>query len=133
MHGYKTNIEDKTLKNKAYRKVLYTTEQSQLVIMSIPYNDDIDFEIHRKTTQFIRIERGECDVYINNKKYKLKDGDVAIIPAGCRHYVKNTGNEDLKLYTIYSPPEHEEDLIQMTHPLRSSGSRIGPRSTRRNL
>ena len=112
---YRANIEKKTLENKYYRKVLNTTNESQLVIMSIPVGDDIDREVHRETTQFIRIERGVCDVYVNSKRHHLKDGDVIVIPAGFEHYLKNSGNSDLKLYTIYSPPEHAHKLVQKHH------------------
>lgn len=110
--GYKVNIEKKTLNNSNYRKVLFTTPQMQLVVMNIKKNQDIPKEKHSKTTQFIRIEKGDAMVEIGNSKYYLKDNDSIIIPAGTWHYVKNTGTTTLKLYTIYSPPEHPDGLTQ---------------------
>ena len=75
--GEKINERIKqTLENVAYRRVLYTTKQSQLVVMAIPAGDDIDQEVHRHTTQFIRIEQGTCVVYVDDKQYRLKDGDI---------------------------------------------------------
>ena len=100
LRGFKIDIESQTLENVAYRRVLYTTKQSQLVVMSIPTGDDIDREVHRHTTQFIRIEQGTCVVYVDDKQYRLKDGDCVMIPAGATHYVKNTSDKVLKLYTF---------------------------------
>jgi len=113
--GYKINIEESTLKNINYRKVLYTTGQTQLVLMSIPEGDDINKEIHEKTTQFIRVEQGTGVAYLNGKQYRLRDGDAIIIPAGVEHYIKNSGSIPLKLYTLYSPAEHEFNLVERYH------------------
>lgn len=113
--GYKTNIEKATVDNRMYRRILYTTEQTQLVVMSIPPGDDIDKEKHEITTQFIRVEQGNGVAYISDKMYRLKDGDCLIIPSNTWHYIKNTGEDDLKLYTLYSPPEHPKNLVQATH------------------
>jgi mannose-6-phosphate isomerase-like protein (cupin superfamily) len=108
-------LEKKSLENKAYRKVLFTTEQLQLVVMNLPAGDDIPMETHKKTTQFIRVEGGSGMAIINNKKISIKDGDAIIIPAGYQHYIKNNGKVPLLLYTIYSPPEHASNLVQKTH------------------
>lgn len=104
---YKVNIEKKTLKNKFYRNVLKTTKNMQLVIMSIPVGGDIPKEKH-KGTQFIRIEQGKAKVSVSRKSYNMKADDIIIIPPHTYHYVKNTGKKDLKLYALYSPPEHKE-------------------------
>lgn len=112
MSGYKTNIERDTLTNTDYRKVIYTTPQMQLVLMSLIPGEDIPWEIHEHTTQFIRVESGRAVIKIEDSKYLLKDGDAVVIPNGTRHYVKNTGDVELKLYTLYSPPEHPEYLIE---------------------
>lgn len=105
MSGYKTNIERKTLDNKKFRKILYTTKQMQLVVMSVI--DDIPKEKHVGVTQFIRVESGKGYVIIGNKKRKIEDGDCVIIPENVYHYVKNTDkNNPLKLYVLYAPPEH---------------------------
>ena len=107
---FKNNIERLTLNNNNYRKVIYTTEQTQLVLMSLLPSEDIPLEIHKKTTQFIRVESGTGICYINNERYNLKDGDAIVIPQNTKHYIKATS--ELKLYTLYSPPEHDFDLIQ---------------------
>jgi mannose-6-phosphate isomerase-like protein (cupin superfamily) len=115
--GFKVNIEKKTISNKNYRKVLYTTDQTQLVVMNIPVSGDIPSEVHPKTTQFIRIEKGSGQITVGSKKYSVLDGDSVIIPANTRHYVKNTHKSaPLLLYTIYSPPEHPPGLVQKTSP-----------------
>ena len=101
---YKNNIEKQTAKNKAYRKILKTTKQMQLVLMYIPTGKDIPKETHKNVSQFIRIESGRGVAYIGNVRYNLKDGDALIIPPNTPHYIKSTDN--LKLYTIYAPPEH---------------------------
>lgn len=114
--SFKTNIESKTLTNKYYRKVLYTTAQQQLVLMCLRPNEDIPKERHSHTTQFIRIEKGTACITIGSKKYNVSDGDVVVIPANTWHYVLNSGKENLHLYTIYSPPEHPPTLVQKTKP-----------------
>ncbi len=105
------NIEKETLENDFYRNVIYTNDQIQLVLMTLYPGEDIPLEQH-EGTQFIRIERGQCLIRIGLKNYNLGDGMIAIIPPHTRHYVKNTGNDLLKLYSIYSPPEHEEGLVE---------------------
>lgn len=109
MKEYKDNIEKQTLANKYYRKVLFTTNQMQLVLMNIPTGTEIGEEIHHHITQFIRIEQGTGVAYLNNKRFNLKDGDAIIIPAGMKHNIRSTN--DLKLYTIYSPPEHHPNTL----------------------
>lgn len=114
--GYKVSIESKSTTNKNYRKVLHTTEQQQLVLMCLKPDEDIPEEKHPNTTQFIRIEKGSAQITINGKKYNVTDGDAVMIPANTLHYVKNTGKSNLQLYTIYSPPEHPDKLVQKTKP-----------------
>lgn len=114
MKIYKDNIERATLDNNFYRKVVFTTQQLQLVLMMIPDGEEIGDEVHHGTTQFIRVEAGNGVAYISGKRYNLKDGDAIIVPAGARHNVKATS--DLRLYTIYSPPEHakgEKELYKV--------------------
>lgn len=102
-----TNIERDTLKNKYYRKVLFTGDEIQLVVMSLKVGEDIPFEIHPQTDQFIRVEKGNALIIVDGKRFQLKDGGVVVVPRGLKHYVKNTSRKyDLKLYTIYSPPNH---------------------------
>jgi len=108
MEIYKENLEKVVLENRYYRNVLFTTDQLQLVSMTIPTGRDIPMETHSKTSQFIRIEKGKGIAIVNKIRYNLKPGDSIIIPAGVKHYIKSTC--DLQLYTIYSPPEHEPGL-----------------------
>lgn len=111
------NLENSTIKNTNYRKVIYTGKNMQLVLMSLKPNDFIHSEMHRKTDQFIRVESGKCDVIINNKHNLLKDGHAIIIPAGSQHKVINKSKtKSLKLYTIYSPPEHPANRLDKINP-----------------
>lgn len=101
------NIESDTVSNKLYRKVVYTTPTLQLVLMSLKPNEDIPKEVHHKITQFIRVEAGTGLARVGRTEYKLKDGISIIIPPDTEHYIKNTSRtKDLKLYALYSPPEH---------------------------
>lgn len=115
MKGYKANIEKETLKNKSFRKVLYTSAYSQLVLMSLKPKEEIGSEVHEENDQFLRFEGGMGRVMIDDSKYTVKDGDAVVIPAGARHNVINTSaTEDLKLYTIYSPPHHKDQIVRKT-------------------
>ncbi len=113
MNGYITNIEEQTLKNLDFRRVLFTAPHSQLVLMSLKAGEDIGKEIH-KVDQFIRIERGDGKVILNGKESAVHTGFAFVIPAGTEHNVKNTGAGELKLYTIYSPPQHRDGTIHKT-------------------
>jgi mannose-6-phosphate isomerase-like protein (cupin superfamily) len=110
------DIDKKTLANKNYRKVLFTTKQQQIVVMSIPEGDDIHLEKHSHTSQFIKIVDGTGYAKIAGKKYKLSEGKSLIVPANTWHQIVNSGKQVLKLYTIYSPPEHPPDTVQRYNP-----------------
>ena len=118
---YFVNIEKETINNNYYRKVLNTTKTQQLVLMSLKPGEFIEIEKHKDTTQFIRIEAGIGFVEIGKiqkKKIKIKNNSVVIIKPNTWHYVKNTSKiEDLKLYTIYSPPEHSSNKIDIRQPI----------------
>mgnify|MGYP001202717358 CR=1 FL=1 len=115
MVGYKTNIEQETLDNENYRKVLFTGAKIQLVVMNLKPNEEIDLETHDHIDQFIRVEHGEAYVKVGNEEYNLKDDDIVIIPGGNEHFVKNTSEtENLKLYSIYADPEHKDGTIHKT-------------------
>ena len=117
------NIEKATLENKAYRYILYTGKYEQFVVMNIQPKDDIHMEIHEQTDQFIRIEKGKGKAIIDDKEYELSDGIGLIIPAGTHHRIINTSETDeLKLYTIYAPPEHEDGKLQEFNPDKKGGS-----------
>ena len=115
--GYFAAIESKTLKNSDFRHVLYTGKYSQLVLMSLLPGEEIGAEVHETHDQFFRFETGRGLVIVDNSKYKVKDGDCIIVPAGARHNVTNTGKVKLKLYTIYSPPEHIDGVVRKTKKL----------------
>lgn len=115
MKGYKSSIEKDTLKNKNFRKVLYTSAHSQLVLMALKPKEDIGVEVHKENDQFIRFEAGRGRVEIDTNKYTVKDGDAVVIPAGAKHNVINTSaTEELKMYTIYSPPHHKDQIVRKT-------------------
>jgi len=115
MNGYSSNIEDETLNNNNFRKVLYTGKHMQLVVMSLKVGEDIGEEVHDHVDQFFRIEQGECKVVIDGEEHILGPEMVAIVPAGSMHNVINTSKtEDLKLYTIYSPANHPEGTVHVT-------------------
>lgn len=113
MKGYLTNIEKDTKENEDYRRVLYTSKNSQLVLMNVKPGDEIGMEVH-ELDQFIRIEEGECKVILDDVEHEVKEDWAVVIPAGTHHNVINTGEVDLKLYTIYSPPEHLDGVVQKT-------------------
>jgi|LakMenE18May11ns_1017448.scaffolds.fasta_scaffold9732115_2 mannose-6-phosphate isomerase-like protein (cupin superfamily) len=111
------NLEQDTKENTDYRRVVFTGKKLQMVLMNLKPLEDIHMEVHIDHDQFIRIESGSGLAIINNQKYDLKDGFSIIIPAGCRHKIENTSNiENLKLYTIYAPPEQPDGLIQHDKP-----------------
>jgi len=115
MKGFNANIEQDTLANENFRKVLYTGKHSQLVLMSLKPNEDIGSEVHPDNDQFFRFERGQGKAVIDGNEYELKDGSVIIVPAGAEHHIINTSaTEDLKLYTIYSPAHHQDGVVRAT-------------------
>ena len=114
MKGFDANLEKETLNNTDFRRVLYTGKNSQLVLMCLQPGEEIGEEVHEHIDQFFRLEKGEGSVVIDGVKHKVQDGSGAIVPAGARHNVINTGKSELKLYTIYSPPEHVDKTIRHT-------------------
>jgi len=115
MKGFKSSIEKDTIANKDFRRVLYTGKHSQLVMMSLRAGEDIGMETHATVDQFFRFEKGRGVIIIDGASIDVKEGDAAIVPAGAQHNVVNTNkSEDLKLYTIYSPPEHKDGTIRRT-------------------
>ena len=115
MTGYVDNIEAKTLANTFFREVLFTGKYCQLVVMSLLPNEEIGMEVHPTVDQFFRIEKGQGKVVMNGEESEIKDGSAIIVPAGTEHNVINTSSTDaLKLYTIYSPPNHPDKKIHKT-------------------
>jgi mannose-6-phosphate isomerase-like protein (cupin superfamily) len=112
--GYVANIEEVTTENTDYRRVLYTGEHSQLVVMSLDPGVEIGEEVH-ELDQFIRIEAGSGKAILNEtEEYDIEDDWAVIIPAGVKHNFINTGDEPMKLYSIYSPAEHKDGVVQPT-------------------
>ncbi|MDD1758408.1 MAG: cupin domain-containing protein [Methanotrichaceae archaeon] len=112
MEGYVSNIEKKSLENKYFREVLFTGPHSQLVVMSIAPGEDIGMETHKEVDQFFRVEAGIGRAILNGKEYDLENGSAVVIPAGTKHNIINRSkSEPLKVYTIYSPPNHPPGTI----------------------
>jgi len=116
MTGYAGSIEKATLNNNYFRHVLFTAKHSQLVVMCLLPGEDIGNEVHHDTDQFFRIEAGDAKFVLNDKEEHLtSDGDAVIVPAGTYHNVINASStKKLKLYTIYSPPQHPDGTIHKT-------------------
>jgi len=113
--GYAVQLEGQTKENSDFRRVLYTGKHSQLVLMSLGPGEDIGEEAHNHLDQFFRFESGEGVVLIDGVEHKVRDGFGVIVPAGARHNVTNTSKTSkLKLYTIYSPPEHQDKVVRHT-------------------
>ena len=114
MAGYVINIEKATMENDNFRRVLHTAEHSQLVVMSLLPGEDIGSEVH-DLDQFIRFESGSGKVILDDKEYEVEDDWAVVIPAGVEHNVINTSDSDkMKLYSIYSPPEHADGTVHPT-------------------
>ena len=113
MVGYVTNLEEATQKNTNFRQVLYTALHSQLVVMSLSPGEEIGMEVH-KVDQFIRIETGTGKVILNGEENAISDGFAFVIPAGTNHNVINTGEGEMKLYTVYAPPQHKAGTVHIT-------------------
>ena len=115
MKGYVLNLEKETEKNADFRHVLYTGKHSQLVLMSLKPGEEIGEETHKDVDQFFRFEKGEGKVIIDGIEHKVSDGYGVIVPAGAKHNVVNTSKRaNMKLYTIYSPPEHQDGVVRHT-------------------
>lgn len=114
MQGFVDNIEQLTKENSFFRKVLFTGKHSQLVLMSLKPGEEIGLEVHEKVDQFFRIDQGSGKIVIDGEETEIKDGFAIVVPAGSEHNLINTGTVDLKLYTVYSPPNHPEGTIHKT-------------------
>lgn len=115
MKGFKASIEKETVENDNFRKVLYTSKHSQLVLMCLQPSEDIGFEIHKDNDQFFRFESGKGKCIIDGAEYSVTDGDAIVVPAGAKHNIMNISQtEKLKMYTIYSPAHHKEGIIRKT-------------------
>ncbi len=114
MKGYADNIEKLTRENENFRKVLYTARHSQLVLMALKPGEEIGEEIHQ-LDQFLRIEEGAGKAILDGAEHAIEDGSAIVVPAGTRHNIINTSaDRKMKLYTIYSPPNHKDGTIHAT-------------------
>ena len=114
MKGFVDDIEQLTEDNDDFRRVLYTGKHLQLVLMSLDPGEEIGEEVHDDRDQFFRVEDGVGEVVIDGVKHAIEDDDAIVVPAGARHNVVNTGDEPLKLYTLYGPPEHRHGVVHKT-------------------
>jgi mannose-6-phosphate isomerase-like protein (cupin superfamily) len=114
MTGFVDDIEKLTKENDYFRKVLFTGKHSQLVLMSLKPGEEIGEEVHDTVDQFFRVDEGEGSLYLLDKEVKIRDGFAIVVPAGVKHNIVNTGGVNLKLYTIYSPPNHPDKTIHKT-------------------
>jgi mannose-6-phosphate isomerase-like protein (cupin superfamily) len=114
MKGFHDDIEKLTSGNSDFRHVLYTGKDMQLVLMTLQPGEEIGSEVHKDRDQFFRFEEGRGKVDIDDNSYDVADGSGIIVPQGSRHNVRNTGDEPLKLYTLYAPPEHKDGVVQAT-------------------
>lgn len=113
MKGYVANIEELSLENENFRKVLYTDKNSQLVLMSLLSNEEIGDEVH-DVDQFLRVEKGTGKAILDNVSHDIADGSVIVVPAGAKHNIINTGTDEMKLYTLYMPPHHRDGVVHKT-------------------
>jgi len=114
MKGYVVNIEEKTQSNNYFREVLFTTDKSQLVVMALQPGEEIGVEVHAEHDQFIRVESGVGKAIMDGVESDLADGSAVVIPAGVEHNIINTGETVMKLYTVYTPPEHADKTVHQT-------------------
>ena len=113
MKGFVQNIEDLAISNEFFRQVLYTAKYSQLVLMSLRAGEEIGAEVH-KLDQFFRVEQGTGEVVLDGHRTPIKAGFAIVVPAGANHNIINTGGVPLKLYTVYSPPNHRDGVVHQT-------------------
>ncbi len=124
MAGYVANIEKDTIANVDFRRVVFTGPNMQLVLMTLRPGEEIGLETHNGHDQFIRVEAGAGYVQLNGERSALEDGSAVVIPAGVEHNVVNTSeDEDLRLYTLYSPPEHPDGTVHHTREEASAAER----------
>lgn len=115
MAGYSIDIEKKSIENGYFREVLFTAPNLQLVVMSLKPGEEIGMETHEKGDQFFRVEAGQGQAILDGEVTELSDGMIVVIPEGVEHNIVNTSaDQDLKVYTLYSPPEHRDGVTHKT-------------------
>ncbi|HEY5582741.1 MAG TPA: cupin domain-containing protein [Rhodoferax sp.] len=114
MKGFVQDIEGLAFKNDLFRRVLYTAKNCQLVLMALKPKEDIGVEVH-KLDQFFRVEQGSGEAVLDGVHTPIRDGFAVVVPAGTTHNIINTGTVPMKLYTLYSPPNHRDGVVHVTH------------------
>ena len=114
MKGFVGDIEELAKDNSVFRRVVYTGKNLQLVLMSLQPEEEIGEEVHKDRDQFFRIEKGQGEVWIDGKRSEIQEDDAILVPAGARHNIINTGDQPLRLYTLYAPPEHRDGTVHKT-------------------
>lgn len=114
MKGYVQNIESVSIKNEDFRRVLYTARNCQLVVMALKPKEEIGMEVHQ-LDQFFRVEEGTGEAILDGVRTVISAGFAILVPAGANHNIINTGAVPLKLYTLYSPPNHRDGVVHHTH------------------
>lgn len=110
------NLKQLAKKNENFRKVVTSGKQSQVVVMCLKRGEEIGEEVHARTDQIFLIEEGEGELLLDRKAFHLEENSMAFVPAGASHLLRNTGEKPLKLFTIYSPPEHAPNLVEASAP-----------------
>ena len=113
MKGFVQDIEALAVKNDDFRRVVYTAKNCQLVLMSLKAGEDIGAEVHT-LDQFFRVEEGTGEAVLEGVRTEIRAGFAVLVPAGANHNIINTGTAPLKLYTIYSPPNHRDGVVHHT-------------------
>jgi mannose-6-phosphate isomerase-like protein (cupin superfamily) len=113
MKGFVQDIEGLAVDNADFRRVLYTAKSCQLVLMSLPPGEEIGAEVHQ-LDQFFRVEEGTGEAILDGVRTPVRAGFAVLVPAGAKHNIVNTGKGALKLYTLYSPPNHRDGVVHHT-------------------
>jgi mannose-6-phosphate isomerase-like protein (cupin superfamily) len=124
MKGFVDDIEKLAEQNDDFRHVLYTGKHLQLVLMSLKPGEEIGDEVHKDRDQFFRVEKGKGQIVIDGTTHNIKGDDAIVVPAGARHNLINTGEKSLKLYTLYGPPNHLDQLTQATKAQASASKEV---------
>lgn len=114
MKGFVGDIEDLTVENAAFRRVVYTGKHLQLVLMALKAGAEIGAETHLDHDQFFRVEKGKGEVWIDGERTKIERDDAIVVPVGASHSIANTGAKSLKLSTLYAPPQHDDGAVRAT-------------------
>ena len=134
MLGWVGDIERETLDNTTFRTVVFTGEHTQLTVMRLAPGEDIGREAHHDRDQFLRIEQGQARIELgrtedaNDETHEVADDWAVIVPAGVWHNVVNTGSDELKLYSLYSPPEHPDGAVHVTKADAMEAEQAHPRA-----